>query len=456
MSTELMEMTVSATSERAGERRAVPRGVLALLLAVLGLAALTGCGGPAEEGEASGGDGSAGEINARRVLDAEGGLRGADPGLQQDRRGQGREVHAVLRRVGRPGARRRARACRPTSSRCRSRPTWTSSSSPAWSRRTGRTTRTRASSPTPSWSSPSARATRRTSRPGTTWSRTGVEVITPNPFTSGGAKWNLMAAYGAQIEQGKSPEEALGYLKKLLQNTPVQDKSAREALATFAGGKGDVLISYENEAITAQRADVDLDYVIPDETILIQNPAAVTTEAKSPDKAKAFLEFLKTPEAQEIYASKGYRLDPARPGRRVEVPDPDEAVQDRQVRRLGQGQRRLLRPGDAAPWRRSNRTWVSPPPSDTQLVPELTARRPRGRRVRAPARRRRRARRAGRPAGRRRVRTGPLVVGGLSVAWLTLIVLIPLAAVVVQLLRRRRAASSVTRSRTARRSRPCG
>jgi sulfate/thiosulfate-binding protein len=137
--------------------------------------------------------------------------------------------------------------------------------------------------------------------------RPGVEVITPNPFTSGGAKWNLMAAYGAQIAQGKSPEEALAYLKQLLQNTPVQDKSAREALATFSGGKGDVLISYENEAITAQKAGVELDYVIPDQTILIQNPAAVTTEAKSPDKAKAFLDFLKTPEAQKIFAAKGYR-----------------------------------------------------------------------------------------------------------------------------------------------------
>jgi sulfate/thiosulfate transport system substrate-binding protein len=143
-----------------------------------------------------------------------------------------------------------------------------------------------------------------------TWAdlvKDGVEVITPNPFTSGGAKWNLMAAYGAQIEQGKSPQQALDYLHELLQNTPVQDKSAREALATFSGGKGDVLISYENEAITAQKAGVELDYVIPDQTILIQNPAAVTTEAKSPDKAKAFLDFLKTPEAQKIYASKGYR-----------------------------------------------------------------------------------------------------------------------------------------------------
>jgi sulfate/thiosulfate transport system substrate-binding protein len=135
----------------------------------------------------------------------------------------------------------------------------------------------------------------------------GVEVITPNPFTSGGAKWNLMAAYGSQIERGRSPEQALEFLHELLANTPVQDKSAREALQTFAGGKGDVLLAYENEAITAQNAGIELDYVIPDQTILIENPAAVTTEAESPEAAEAFLEYLHSPEAQEIFASKGYR-----------------------------------------------------------------------------------------------------------------------------------------------------
>jgi sulfate/thiosulfate-binding protein len=135
----------------------------------------------------------------------------------------------------------------------------------------------------------------------------GVQVVTPNPFTSGGAKWNLMAAYGSQIAQGKSPDEARDFLHKVLANTVVQDKSAREALQTFAGGKGDVLISYENEAITAQKAGVDLDYVIPDQTILIQNPAAVTKDSKNPEKAKAFVDWLTTPQAQKIYASKGYR-----------------------------------------------------------------------------------------------------------------------------------------------------
>jgi sulfate/thiosulfate transport system substrate-binding protein len=135
----------------------------------------------------------------------------------------------------------------------------------------------------------------------------GVEVITPNPFTSGGARWNVMAAYGAQLEQGKSKQEALAYLKKLFDHVPVQDKSARESLQTFVGGKGDVLLAYENEAINAQQKGQSLDYTIPDQTILIQNPAAVTSDSKHATDAKAFLDFLHTPEAQKIYAGKGYR-----------------------------------------------------------------------------------------------------------------------------------------------------
>jgi sulfate/thiosulfate transport system substrate-binding protein len=133
----------------------------------------------------------------------------------------------------------------------------------------------------------------------------GVEVITPNPFTSGGAKWNLMAAYGSQTAQGKSPEEALDFLHQVLEHTAVQDKSARESLQTFAGGKGDVLLSYENEAITAQNADIELDYVIPDQTILIQNPIAATKDA--PPEAQKFVAWAKTEAAQKIYAAKGYR-----------------------------------------------------------------------------------------------------------------------------------------------------
>jgi sulfate transport system substrate-binding protein len=135
----------------------------------------------------------------------------------------------------------------------------------------------------------------------------GVEVIEPNPFTSGGAKWNIMAAYGAQLEQGKSDAQAKDYLSKLFDHVPVLDKSAREALQTFSSGKGDVLLSYENEAILAQQQGQGIDYVVPDETILIQNPIATVSESKEPQKAKAFVDFLYTPEAQKIFVGKGYR-----------------------------------------------------------------------------------------------------------------------------------------------------
>jgi sulfate transport system substrate-binding protein len=141
-----------------------------------------------------------------------------------------------------------------------------------------------------------------------TWAdliKPGVEVLTPNPFTSGGAKWNLMAAYGAQIKLGKSPQEALAYLEQLLRHTPVQDKSGRESLQTFLNGKGDVAITYENEAINARQKGQELDYVVPDQTILIQNPIAVTKTAKP--QARAFVDWLRTDEAQKIFESKGYR-----------------------------------------------------------------------------------------------------------------------------------------------------
>src|SRR5215203_4458850 len=125
----------------------------------------------------------------------------------------------------------------------------------------------------------------------------GVEVIEPNPFTSGGAKWNVMAAYGAQLQAGKSPEQAEAYLLELFRHVPVQDKSAREALQTFIGGKGDVMIAYENEAITAQQKDQQVDYMIPDQTILIENPIAVAARSRNAAKASAFVEFLRSEEA---------------------------------------------------------------------------------------------------------------------------------------------------------------
>jgi sulfate/thiosulfate transport system substrate-binding protein len=135
----------------------------------------------------------------------------------------------------------------------------------------------------------------------------GVEVIEPNPFTSGGAKWNIMAAYGAQLKAGKTPEQATAYLLELFRHVPVQDKSAREALQTFVGGKGDVMLAYENEAINAQQKEQPVDYVVPDNTILIENPIAVAAKSRNPTEAKAFVDFLRSEPAQKTYAARGYR-----------------------------------------------------------------------------------------------------------------------------------------------------
>jgi sulfate/thiosulfate-binding protein len=150
----------------------------------------------------------------------------------------------------------------------------------------------------------------------------GVEVITPNPFTSGGARWNIMAAYGAQLEQGRSHEQAVAWLQQLFSNVPVQDKSAREALQTFIAGKGDAMLAYENEAITAQQKEQPVDYVVPDSTILIENPIAVATRSRNPTAAKAFVAYLRSPAAQQIFADKGYRPVNAQVAATAEFPEP--------------------------------------------------------------------------------------------------------------------------------------
>jgi sulfate/thiosulfate transport system substrate-binding protein len=160
-----------------------------------------------------------------------------------------------------------------------------------------------------------------------TWNdliRKGIEVITPNPFTSGGARWNVMAAYGAQRKDGKTHKQAVAYLLKLFKNVSVQDKSARESLQTFASGKGDVLLAYENEALFAKQKGQRLQFVIPRNTILIENPVAIVSKSEHQREARAFVNFLRSSTAQTIFAQNGYRpvvksvlakfSFPARPG----------------------------------------------------------------------------------------------------------------------------------------------
>ncbi|HWE69855.1 MAG TPA: sulfate ABC transporter substrate-binding protein [Acidimicrobiales bacterium] len=143
-----------------------------------------------------------------------------------------------------------------------------------------------------------------------TWAdlvKSGVSVITPNPFSSGSAKWNLMAAYGAEIALGKTDAQATSYLTQLLKNTVAQPSSASNALQTFIGGQGDVLLDYEDDGLYAQTQGEPISIVTPPQTILIQNPIAVTTNASSPAAAKAFVAYLLSPAGQKIWGQQGYR-----------------------------------------------------------------------------------------------------------------------------------------------------
>ncbi len=133
----------------------------------------------------------------------------------------------------------------------------------------------------------------------------GVGIVTPNPASSGSAKWNLLAAYGSVIADGGSKEDADAYMKSFFSNVVALPDSGRDATTAFTSGTGDVLLSYENEAILARQSGTDFDYVIPDSSILIQNPCAVTEGAS--DSAQAFMDFQKSADGQKLYAETGYR-----------------------------------------------------------------------------------------------------------------------------------------------------
>jgi sulfate transport system substrate-binding protein len=134
-----------------------------------------------------------------------------------------------------------------------------------------------------------------------------VQIVTPNPFSSGGARWNILAAYGSQLREGKSKKQAEAFLGKLFKNVVSQDTSGRNALQTFLAGRGDVLLTYENEAILAQQQGKPVYYLIPKATIQIENPLALTTSGRSKAEARAFYNYLYTPAAQTLFAQTGYR-----------------------------------------------------------------------------------------------------------------------------------------------------
>jgi sulfate/thiosulfate transport system substrate-binding protein len=143
-----------------------------------------------------------------------------------------------------------------------------------------------------------------------TWAdivKSGVQIVTPNPFSSGSAKWNLMAAYGSQTSTGKSDAKATAFLADVLQHTVAQPSSASNALQTFLSGQGDVLLDYEDDALYAQHQGEPVTIVTPPQTILIQNPIAVTTKSANATAAKAFVSFLLSPAGQKVWGQQGYR-----------------------------------------------------------------------------------------------------------------------------------------------------
>ncbi|MCU1490225.1 MAG: sulfate transporter, periplasmic sulfate-binding protein [Acidimicrobiaceae bacterium] len=154
----------------------------------------------------------------------------------------------------------------------------------------------------------------------------GVRIFTPNPFSSGSARWNLMAAYGAELKQGKSTSQAQSFLQSILSKTVAQSASAADELQAFVqdGNKHDVLLDYEDDAIQAQRSKVALSYVIPPQSLLIENPIAVTTNSKNAAAAKAFVTYLLSPAGQTEWAQLGYRsVRPAVEAKfRTKFPDP--------------------------------------------------------------------------------------------------------------------------------------
>ena len=152
----------------------------------------------------------------------------------------------------------------------------------------------------------------------------GIGIVTPNPGSSGSARWNILAAWGHVIANGGSDDDAKAFLTKFFENAVALPGSGRDATTAFTGGTGDVLISYENEAILARQNGEDFEYVIPEETLLIENPAAVTVDADP--KAQAYLDFVLSEAGQKEFAKVGFRpvIDGIDPGEVEGANDPSD------------------------------------------------------------------------------------------------------------------------------------
>jgi sulfate/thiosulfate transport system substrate-binding protein len=143
--------------------------------------------------------------------------------------------------------------------------------------------------------------------------RPGVEVVTPSPLSSGSAKWNLLAPYAVKSGGGRDSQAGVDFITELVRDhVKLRPGSGRVATDVFIEGSGDVLISYENEAIAAERQGKPVDHVNPPQTFKIENPVAVVSTSPHPEAANSFRNFQYTAAAQKLWAQAGFRpVDPA-------------------------------------------------------------------------------------------------------------------------------------------------
>lgn len=178
----------------------------------------------------------------------------------------------------------------------------------------------------------------------------GVQVVTPNPFSSGSAKWNVLAAYGAARKSGMSDHKALQFVTKLFRHVVAQDTSGSNAANTFFSGRGDVLITYESEAYTAFDAGKQGKLVVPKPTMLIQLPMVALKNA--PAAAKVFIAYCHFPKQQRIFAANGYR-----PAIRSVLKSPGFATWRK---RYDTGPTFNINDRLFGGWRKANRIWFDP------------------------------------------------------------------------------------------------
>ena len=243
---------------------------------------LAACGGGSSDVAGGGDDGGGAETTLTLVAYAvpEARLEQDHPGVRGHRGGQGRRGYHVLRRLGRPvaqGRRRQARRHRQLLRRARRHPPGQ-----------GRTRSTKDWNADATKGIPFGSVVTLVVRKGNPkdikdWDdllQPGLEVVTPNPLSSGSAKWNLLAPYAAKSNGGKNPQAGLDYVTKLVtEHVKTQPQSGREATDVFLQGTGDVLISYENEAIFIERQGEPVEHVNPPQTFKIENPVAVVTSS---------------------------------------------------------------------------------------------------------------------------------------------------------------------------------